>query len=70
MKVKPSKDGHLFTNYPLTCKLKGQAQPVVVVTVVGVVVVTIGNATVLRIVVPATTTKHAIRALYDTALHF
>lgn len=45
------------------CKLKGQAEAVVVVPVVGIVVVTIRNTTVVRIVVPVTTAKHTIRAL-------
>lgn len=44
------------------CKLKSEAQPVVVVAIARRVVVAIGNATVDGIVVPTTTTKDTIRA--------
>lgn len=45
-------------------KLRGtdKAEAVVVVTVVGTVVVTIRDATIPRIVVPATATQNAVRA--------
>ena len=42
--------------------MEDNAEPVVVVTVVGRVVVPIRYTTVLSVVVPATTTKHAVRA--------
>ena len=42
--------------------MEDNAEPVVVVAVVGGVVVPIGNATVLGVVVPATTAEHAVRA--------
>ena len=43
-------------------KNKGEAQPVVIVPVAGVVVVTIRHPAVPRVVVPTTTTKDAVRA--------
>jgi len=39
-----------------------KAKAIVVVAVVGVVVVTIGNATVVSVVVPTATTQNAVRA--------
>ena len=57
----------LMNPHPLIVSLESEAQAEVIVAVGGRVVVTISNATVGRIVVPAATTIDAIRALLHSS---
>ncbi len=52
---------HYWTKNPFfVLRKEHDAEPVVVVTIIRVVVVTIGYTTVVSIVVPTTATKHTV----------
>lgn len=54
--------------YHTKLRYKYEAEPVVVVPVVGIVVVPIRYTAVPRVVVPTTSTKHAVRAYFIHAV--